>query len=100
MMISYYYENVGDDIQTTLMLGEEWLGVEPGGLDRRGVRQINMGVGGEKRQRRIHGGNFVDNYDGDDDDYNISLTCKALIELQQQQLLLNFFGDKKTSQEL
>ena len=45
MMISYYYENVGDDIQTTLMLGEEWLGVEPGGLDRRGVRQINMGVG-------------------------------------------------------
>ena len=27
------------------MLGEEWLGVEPGGLDRRGVRQINMGVG-------------------------------------------------------
>ena len=58
MMISYYYENDGDDIQTTLMLGEEWLGVEPGGLDRRGVRQINMGVGGEKRQRRIHGGNL------------------------------------------
>ena len=27
------------------MLGGEWLGVEPGGLDRRGVRQINMGVG-------------------------------------------------------
>ena len=45
MMISYYHENDGDDIQTTLMLGEEWLGVEPGGLDRRGVRQINMGVG-------------------------------------------------------
>ena len=45
MMLSYYYENDGDDIQTTLMLGEEWLGVEPGGLDRRGVRQINMGVG-------------------------------------------------------
>ena len=80
-MISYYYENDGGDILTTLMLGEEWLGVEPGGLDRRGVRQINMGVGGEKRQRRIHGGNFVDNYDGDDDDYNISLTCIALIEL-------------------
>ena len=45
MMISYYYENDGGDILTTLMLGEEWLGVEPGGLDRRGVRQINMGVG-------------------------------------------------------
>ena len=44
-MISYYYENDGGDILTTLMLGEEWLGVEPGGLDRRGVRQINMGVG-------------------------------------------------------
>ena len=28
-----------------------------------------MGVGGEKRQRRIHGGNFVDDYDSDDDDY-------------------------------
>ena len=39
------------------------------------------GWGGEKRQRRIHGGNFVDDYDGDDDDYNISLTCIALIEL-------------------
>ena len=56
------------------MLGEEWLGVEPGGLDRRGVRQINMGVGGEKRQRRIHGGNFVGDYDNDDDDdYDIMI---------------------------
>ena len=74
-MISYYYDNDGDDIQKTLMLGEEWLGVEPGGLDRRGVRQINMGVGGEKRQRRIHGGNFVDDYDGDDDLYIIGAVC-------------------------
>ena len=40
-----------------------------------------MGVGGEKRQRCIHGGNFVDDYDGDDDDYDIILTCKALMEL-------------------
>ena len=77
MMISYYYENGGDDINAR----GEWLGVEPGGLDRRGVRQINMGVAGEKRQRRIHGGNFVDDYDGDDDDYDIILICKALIEL-------------------
>ena len=79
-MISYYYDNDGDDIQKTLMLGEEWLGVEPGGLDRRGVRQINMGVGGEKRQRRIHGENFVDDYDSDDDDYDIILTYKGLLE--------------------
>ena len=40
-----------------------------------------MGVGGEKRQRRIHGGNFVDDYDGDNDDYDTILRCKALIEL-------------------